>query len=171
MSVPGSVAFLTRVSTSSTSMPCAGCTANMTRIPAASTPIHRRWCICIMCPPLRAGILCEAPTCASAPGAVTRGRSAGDGVRLGQPGCDRRIGGHAPVAARRQRPTRADLRRVRHAIALELICEEALEEEHEALADRRERIAVAERVHGEARDAAWAEAEAQEPVEEEVVQL
>jgi len=38
MSLPGSVASLVRVSTSLTSMPCAGRTANMTRIPAASMP-------------------------------------------------------------------------------------------------------------------------------------
>src|SRR5207244_11202360 len=89
----------------------------------------------------------------------------------GAPRGRRRVGRHPPVAARREGAARADLRGVGQAVPLELVREEALEEDGEPAPDRGERVPALERMERHARDAARPEAEAQEVVEEEVVQL
>src|SRR5439155_18142028 len=94
-----------------------------------------------------------------------------DGFGLGAPRGRRRIGRHPPVAQWREGATRADLRGVGQAVPLELVGEEALEEDGEPAPDRGERVPALERMERHPRDAAWPEAEAQEVVEEEVVQL
>ena len=68
-------------------------------------------------------------------------------------------------------PPEPDLRPVRHAVALELVGEEPAQEHQQPLPDVAERVAILEGGEGESRDAARSEAEAQQLVEEEVVQL
>src|SRR5579885_277758 len=97
--------------------------------------------------------------------------AARDRLELGEPGGDRGVRGHAPVAARRERPAGADLRGVGHAVALELAREEPAEEDVEPAANRGEIIAPLEGRERHAGEAPRTEAEAQEVVEEEVVQL
>src|SRR5207245_6658632 len=95
----------------------------------------------------------------------------GNGRGCGEPGGDRRIGRQVAVATRGEGAARADLGGVGDTVALELVGEEALEENEEPAPDLPHRVAPAEGVQRHARDAPRAKAEAQEVVEEEVVQL
>ena len=60
------------------------------------------------------------------------------GVELGEPGARAGVGRHPPVAARRQRAAGDDLRTVGERRALELVGEEALDEDLHPAPDRRE---------------------------------
>ena len=91
-------------------------------------------------------------------------------VHFAHPAIDDRVGRHSPVATWREADA-AHLWSVGQAAALELLREEAPEERVQPVVDKLAGVLALEGVHGQHEDLLGAEAEAEEIVEEEVVEL
>ena len=91
-------------------------------------------------------------------------------VHFAHPAIDDRVGRHSPVATWREADA-AHLWSVGQAAALELLREEAPEERVQPVVDKLAGVLALEGVHGQHEDLLGAEAEAEEIVEEEVVEF